>query len=1102
MLRGRMIVLLTLGALLSAFACASAVPHAGMLRHPDVSSTHIVFRYANDLWLAPREGGTAVRLTSADGAESNPKFSPDGKTVAFRGNYEGNTDIYTIPVEGGIPFRVTHHPSGELLSDWSPDGRILFSAYGASDNPNARQLFIVDADGGLPEKLPIPYGANLVMSQRRGLVAYTPAGNDYATWKRYSGGRASDIWLVDLERGTSRRATDWEGNDSLPMWHNGLLYYVSDAGRNHKMNIWVYDVDTEQHRQLTHHKDYDVKWPSVGPGPGGAGEIVYQLGSELRLLSLDDERSRAVKIDIPGDFRSIRERTVDASENIMYRDVSATGKRAVVSARGDIWTLPAENGVPINLTRSDSTLERDAAWSPDGKWIAYFSDETGEYELWVTQSDGRGDTRRLTNEELGFLYSPVWSPDSKKIAYWDSAKTLHVADVDGGTRTVARMIGPRRSRVSWSHDSAWLAWSDAKTPLGRSCVWLCELEEGTPRRVTAGMFTDTWPTFDRSGDYLFFASERDFSTPTYSVEGATWIYASTDRLFAVPLRDDIESPFLPEIDQEEWSDEDTDSEDDDDDADGEGDDADDEDSDEEEALVIDLEGFESRAMLLPVSAGAFTNLAVNDEGNLLYVRREPWGDSSINLADMSDKDDMEKTVIGGAGDYAMSGDGAKILVTQHGSMAIVEARPDQDASKTISTSGMTAAIDPRSEWAAILRDAWRLERDFFYAPNMHGVDWDGVWDLYSPMVDDCASRGDLSYVIGEMIGELNVGHAYNWGGDTEDSPSVSTGLLGCDYELVDGAYRVSRIYSGAPWDADARGPLKEPGVDVSEGDFVLAVNGVELDTSVDPWAAFAGLAGKAVSLTVSDKPTIDEDAREVVIELMSSDSALRYRDWVERNRAYVEEKSGGRVGYIHVPDTGVNGQNELVRQFNGNFRAEALIVDERWNGGGQVPTRFIELLNRPLANYWSVRNSDVGYPTPEFAHFGPKCMMINGAAGSGGDYFPYWFKRTGLGKLIGTRTWGGLVAMGRPAGLTDGGWTTTPITAFYDVDGTWGIEGHGVDPDIEIVDDPALMLNGEDPQLDAAIALMLEELEDGAVIHAPVPDYPDRTGVGVLEEDR
>lgn len=1109
-------------------------PHGGMMLYPDVSATHIVFSYANDLWIVPREGGTAVPLASPPGAESFPKFSPDGKSIAFVGNYDGNYDIYTIPVSGGVPFRVTYHPTGEALRDWTHDGRLIYHAAGQGVYPRAAELWTVAASGGLPEKLPVPYGANGTISADGVWLAYTPHAIDHRTWKRYRGGMATDIWLFNLKTHESRRITDWEGTDSLPMWHGQKVYYLSDAGANHKLNIWVFDTQTGKREQVSFFEDFDVKWPSIGPGPDGGGEIVLQNGAHLYLLDLRTRQSRRVEIVVPGDRPRIRPQHIDVSGQISEMHVSPSGKRAVVEARGDIWTLPARYGSPRNLTRTSGVAERDPAWSPDGRWIAYFSDASGEYELYVAQSDGKGPVRQVTRDSATFYYSPLWSPDSRQIAFWDKAGNLYLHTLEGKqTRVIDTDPWAGQSRVSFSPDSRWIAYT--KPGENRvNATWLYDTRSGAKHQVTGGRFNDAWPTFDRKGDFLFLASNREISAPLYETAGGTtFVYVDTDRLYAVPLRRDVKNPLAPRSDEEDWKKAAKDK-DQDQDADGKPETRpatepaatgpgatapaasapasapqEDEEKPQEQKkeeikpVEIELEGFEQRAIQLPIDRGSFWGLAVNDRGQLLYVRRPRSGDdgqASIRLFDLEDEDHREKTVVEGAGSFTISADGRKLLVRKGDTLAIVDAAADQKLDKPIPREGMKCLIDPRAEWMQIFREAWRLQRDFFYDPHMHGVDWKKVREHYEPMIAECVSRDDVTYVIKEMISELNVGHAYYWGGG-EYGPSESVGMLGCDFALEGDAYRIARIYEGGPWDTDARNPLREPGVGVKEGEYLLAVNGTPLDPSKAPWAAFQGLAGRTVVLTVSEKPQMDESARDVVVTLRSGEGELRYRAWIEANRRRVEERSGGRIGYIYVPDTGINGQNDLFRQFYGQIDKAGLIIDERWNGGGQVPSRFIELLNRPLTNYWARRDGK-DWPWPPDAHAGPKCMLINGLAGSGGDAFPAYFRLAGLGKLIGTRTWGGLVGISGNPRLIDGGYVTVPTFAYYDLDGTWGIEGHGVDPDIEVIDDPARMVGGVDVQLEAAIDHMLVEIERNGFRPPRRPPYPDRSGMGIRPEDR
>jgi tricorn protease len=1099
-------------------------PHGGMLRYPDVSATHIAFVYADDLWLVPREGGVATPLASPPGSELLPRFSPDGRTIAFLGNYDGNRDIYTLPVSGGVPTRVTHHPAAEFLCGWTPDGRILFFTNGLAGRDRQVQLFTVGASGGLPEPLPVPYGAFADVSPDGRWLAYTPHTTDTRTWKRYRGGMSTDIWLFDLQQKTSKRATDWEGTDTAPMWHGSQLYYLSDEGPSHRQNLWVVDPGTLKRRQLTQYADFDVKWPSIGPGPAGGGEIVFQHGAELALYDIPTGAARKVDVAIPGARALLKPRAVDASKLVQGVDVGPTGKRVLLSARGDVWSVPAKEGSPRNLTRTSGVAERDGTWSPDGKSVAWLSDASGEYEVVVAPADGKGEPRALTQGGGAFRHLLGWSPDSKWIVFSDKTGSLWLLAAAGGEPKLVEKdpwAGDLiRDVPSFSRDSRWMAYAAADATSGVSRVVLYEVASGARHVVTSGMFDDANPVFDRKGDYLYFRRRGHFA-PLYGEFDSSFLYAGGEQLALVTLRADQKSPFAPKSDEEEGKQDDakkdeakkSEAKQDGAQADkaagekaGEKKDGDAKAEDkkaEEKPVEIALEGFEQRAVLLPIDPGVFGALAINDAGALIYVRRPirgQDGESAIHVFDAGADEPKEALVAKGYDGFALSGDGKRILAFHEGAGEIGDAKADAKLTK-LPLAGMETDVDPRAEWRQIFHDAWRMMRDFFYDPGMHQVDWNAVRQQYAAMLDDCASREDVSYVIREMISELNVGHAYYSGGDVGDQPSRSVGLLGCDFALDQGAYRIARVFEGGPWDTDARGPLSQPGVGVKAGDWLLAVNGAPIDARLDPWAAFQGLAGRTVTLTVSAKPTLDADARTVVVKALASERDLRYRAWIEGNRKHVAERTQGRVGYVYVPSTGIDGQNDLVRQLQGQLRTDALIVDERWNSGGQIPTRFIELLNRPLTNFWARRDGH-DWPWPPDAHFGPKCMLINGLSGSGGDAFPYYFRQAGLGKLIGLRTWGGLIGLSGYPPLIDGGDIECPSFAFYEKDGTWGIEGHGVDPDIEVVDDPAQMRDGADPQLERAIAQMLEELKTKPFVAPPRPAYPDRRGMGLAPKDK
>ncbi len=1205
-------------------ARAEVTPHASMLRYPDVSQTHIVFLYANNLWLVPREGGTASPLTSADGQELFPRFSPDNQMLAFSADYGMGRDLYTMPVAGGVPQRKTHHPATEILCDWTPDGKLLISTNGFSGLARIQQLYTVSDASPLPQKMPVAYGSNGAISSDGKWLAFTPYSRDTRTWKRYRGGMASDIWLFHLTKKTAQRITDWEGTDSLPMWHGQSVYYLSDAGKEHRLNIWAYDTATGARRQITKFSRYDVKWPSIGPGDQGQGEIVFQCAADLYLLDLKSGDSRIVEVTIPGDRPQIMPQSMNAAKNLAGGDIAPAGQRVVLEARGDLWSVPVKNGSPRNMTRTSGVAERNPSWSPNGKWIAYFADLTGEYELYIKQSDGKGETRRLTEDGHAYRFSPTWSWDSKQIVFTDKTGSIYLHTIDSGKTTkIDQEPRAGRATISWSHDSSWIAYAKSKNDkAGIFSIWLYEVKTGKRHQVTDDMFSDTAPTFDRKGEYLYFASSRHFGSPMYEDIGTTFIYGKTEILIAMPLRKDVKNPLLPKSDEvpivekkeenktpaqakpaakepaakeptkEKPKDASADKkkspekqekpkqllsledpqekppkkgepekkekpakkkeaakkkaapkQDDKKEpvdkkpaakdkkandknpksADAKGNDAKGNDAKgkglngkdakkeaakpatktpaKPKSLQIDLEGIELRAFRIPVKNGIFSNLCVSARGQLIYARRGVRGTDekpAIKVVDMSSGTAKEATILEGPTQFTLSANGKKLLVMIGSTMMTMEAAPGQKPAP-ISTSGMTVMVDPRAQWKQLFMDAWRVERDFFYDPNMHGVHWLNIRQQYAKMLADCTSREDVGFVISEMISELNVGHSYYRPPRGTSTPRTKMGLLGCEFACQDGAYQIAKFYEGAVWDFDARNPLRQAGV--NEGDFLLAINRMPLDTDRSPWSELQGLGGKTVVLTVSKKPKSGKEDRDVVVKLLSSDSNLRYRQWVEHNRKYVEKKSGGKIGYIYVPDTGTNGQNNLFRQFFGQASKSALIIDDRWNGGGQIPTRFIELLNRPVTNYWAKRDG-IDMTWPPDAHHGPKCMLINGLAGSGGDMFPALFRQAGLGKLIGMRTWGGLVGISSNPSMVDGSSVTAPSFAYYEKNGTWGIEGHGVDPDIEVVDDPAKLAQGIDPQLDAAIQLMLEEIERHPYTAPKRPAYPDRSGIGIKPEDK
>jgi tricorn protease len=1112
-----------------ALACATparAQVDARMFQQPAVSATHIAFVYAGDIWVVPKQGGVAVRLSSPAGAESFPRFSPDGSRLAYTAAYDGVDSVYVVPTLGGDPVRLTHHPMGDRVVGWHPDGkRVLFVSSRESGRQRYHQFFLVPVTGGLPEKLPVPYGEFGAFSPDGKRFAYMPQSQDFRTWKRYRGGWAPDIWSFDLATLASANVTANDAIDSQPMWHGGTMYFLSDRGPEMRQNLWARDEATGAVRRVTEFKEYDITFPSIGPA-----DIVFQAGGRLYLLDLATGKVGEVPVRVTTDRMTLRPRTAKVSALITGAAVSPSAKRALFEARGDVFSVPAEHGPIVNLTRSSGVAERYPRWSPDGKTVAYWTDRSGEYELAVRPADGTGQERTVTALGPGFRYRVTWSPDSKSVVYIDQAMRIRLTEIASG-KTVEIDRSPawishgdlEGFRPAWSADSRFVAWARA-IATENDALFVYDTRDASLHQVTSGYFGDGSPTFDPEGKYLFHASDRTFD-PVYGRFDNSWTYPNATRLVALPLRKDVPSPLAARNDAEGEEDakdgkkkerEGQNGEKDPDGAKKDADEAkkdaaskadaaknagtskpksDEEKKDGKEApptpVTIDFDGLEARAVVLPPSPGNFGRLEAI-KGKLLFHRRPRAGSSDkaspVVAYDLKERE--EKTIIADVDAFAPSRDGSKLLVVKSQKYGVIEVKPDQKLEKTMRVDEMEAPVDPRAEWKQIFADAYRFERDYFYDPQMHGVDWASTRAQYARLIDDAVTRWDVNFVLGEFIGELNASHTYRGGGDEEQPTSRGIGMLGVDWEVDRGAYRIKRIVRGGPWDSDARSPLDEPGVNVREGEYVLAVNGVPLDVTRDPWAAFDGLAGATVQLTVNGSPSPD-GARQVVVTCLGDETELRFRAWIEERRARVDAASKGRIGYIYVQSTGTDAQNELVRQFVAMRTKEGLIVDERFNSGGQIPDRFVELLNRPPLAYWAVRDGK-SVRWPQVAHRGPKAMLINGWSGSGGDAFPYYFREAGLGPLIGTRTWGGLIGISGVPELVDGGVVTVPTFRMFDPKGTWFAEGHGVEPDIRVGEDPTALAKGADPQLERAIEEVTRAL--GAYPSAPDrPAYEKRT---------
>ncbi len=1069
-------VLLTIAFFASQLSFAQI--NARLFQYPDVSETQIVFTYAGDIWVVDKNGGTANKLSSPKGEEYLAKFSPDGKSIAFTGDYDENSDIYVIPANGGLVKRVTYHSFGDRMLDWTPDGkRILFASMRETPRMRFSQLYLIDAQGGFADKLPVPYGEFASISPDGKTLAFTSRTRLFRTWKRYRGGMAADIWLFNLETYESKNITDDDANSEMPMWSGDKLYFLTDKGENERYNIWVYDTKSGDSKQVTFFDKFDVHFPSIGPK-----DIVFEAGGELYLLDLATEKYSPVKINIIADQIALHPVLKDVKKLVRNVSPSPDGKRLLIEARGEVFSVPVKEGVIYNLTNSSGAADRYPAWLPDGKFAAYWSDASGEYELYLKNLEKDEPAEKLTATGAKYKYNLFWSPDGKKLAFIDNAMNIRIYDVEkkslfNADKALYKYHGSlERFSVAWSPDSRYITYSRG-VGNQHEAIFIFDVENKELHQVTSGYYSDSDPVFDAEGKYLFYVTDRHFS-PTYSSMNNNFVYRNSAQLAAVALLPDTKSPLAPKNDVVELKKDDEKKK-----KDEKKDDEEKTDKDKKKETKIDFKNFEERAVILPPKAGRYYNLQTI-KGKLVYQKSVSGEKRTSPVVYYDLKEREEKTVVDDAGSYEITADGKKALISKKGKFYIVDIKEKQKLKDAVPLDGLKMTVNPKEEWKQIFNDAWRLERDYFYDPNMHGVDWNEVRERYGKLVDFAATRYDLNFLLGEMIGELNASHTYKGGGDIDYGKRLGAGYLGIDWAVENGRFKIAKIIRGAKWDAEARSPFDMPGADVNEGDYILAVNGIPMDVSKEPYAAFIGLGEKTVELTVNDRPSF-EGARKVVVKTLKSESRLRHLAWIEKNRKTVDELSDGKIGYVYVRSTGVDGQNELVRQYLAQIDKEGLIIDERFNSGGQIPDRFIELLNKKPLAYWAVRDGK-NWSWPPNSQFGPKAMLINGWSGSGGDAFPDYFRKAGLGKLIGMRTWGGLIGITGAPSLIDGGMITVPTFRMFNPDGTWFKEGHGVDPDIKVVDDPTLMAKGKDPQLEKAVEVVMNEIKTAS----PKPKQP------------
>jgi tricorn protease len=1085
-----------LAASLAAAALSLALPAAAqtkLLRYPDVHGDRVAFCYGGDVWTAPVSGGLAARVTAHPGQELFPKFSPDGRWIAFTGQYEGDEQVYVVPAEGGVPKRLTWYPArgpmpprggmDNQVYGFTPDGKnVLFRSLRDAESAKVESaLYTVPVTGGLPVKLP-PYtaGAGDFSPDGKRLV-YSPLFRDFRTWKRYEGGWAQDLYVYDLAGGTQKAIATSKRTERDPMWIGDRVFFVSD--RDGTLNLYAVAADGSGLEQLTKSTSWDVRWASSD----NVGKVVYELGGELRLWDVKAKAEKAIAITVPSDGLASRPARVSAEKNVESAGLSPKGERALFVARGDVFTAPIEKGATRNLTRSSNAHDKRATWSPDGKTILFVSDRSGEEQLWTVPQDGSAKPKQLTTTFGSMLSSPVWSPDGARIAVSDKDGKLYVVTVsDGKAAEIADDRFGGLTDYAFSPDGAFLAFSTGEqTQMRVLNVW--SLADGKTRKVTSEMFTSFSPAWDPEGKVLWFLSEREFAPQISDIE---WNFAGNRRtgVFGLALRKDVAAPFAPESDEvtageAKRKDDAKDGDAKKDDGKG-GKDAKKDEAKAPKPVVVDWDGLASRVVRVPVDADNYSDLAATKEALLFtkesaaFYGRDPEKKPSLVIFDLKKREDSE--LVADVDGWALSDDGTKVLVRSAGKekgWKLWDAKPKAKDPKAVSTKELFVERVPAEEWATIFDEVWRRYRDFFYVRNMHGYDWKAIGDRYRSLLPHVSHRSDLTYLLGEMVAELNVGHAYIEEGDIERPARAKVGLPGARFELDPkaGRYRIAAIFRGQNEEEKYRSPLTEVGVDARVGDYVLSIDGDELLGADNPYRLLQHKT-HPVTLTLNAKPTL-EGARKATYRPVDNEASLLYLDWVLGNQEKVAKLSNGRVGYLHVPDMGAPGIYEFLKWYYPQIRREGLVVDVRSNGGGNVSQWIIERLDSKLlgTRFGFASDSPLTYPNAVF--HGHMAALVNETSASDGDIFPARFRKAGLGPLIGKRTWGGVVGISGRGPLLDGGQVFVPQQATNDVDGSYIIEGVGVAPDIEVENDPASVAAGRDPQLERGVAEVLKAIE-------------------------
>jgi tricorn protease len=1055
-----------------------------LLRQPTLSETDIVFVYAADLWKVSLNGGNAIRLTSDEGYESNPRFSKDGKWVAFTAQYDGNTDVYVVSTNGGEPKRLTYHSATDIVQSWTPNGRILFRSNRESKPTQTNKFFTVSTEGGIPESFEIPRAAFGEISEDNKYIAYTPITSWDAEWRNYRGGQAMPIWIVNLNTKELIKTPQKDGERHVnPVWYNGDVYYISE--RDYTANIWSYNIKNQQETQVTFHKKFDVK--NIDANKNG---IVYEQGSFLHLLNPETKETNQIIITVKGDLNYSRTRWMDVSgRNLTNPNVSPNGKRAIFEYRGEIFTVPKENGTWRNLTNSSGIADRSPIWSPKGDKVAWFSDKSGEYELVI--ADQNGDNQeyiKLPNPT--FYFKPDWSPDGKHIAYTDTNFVIWIINLENKKITKVDADGyahPNRTmNPKWSPDSNWIAYAKQNNNNFKS-IYAYQVSTKKIIHITDPIADAISPVWDASGKFIYTLASTDYGLQTGWLDMSSYDPSVTRTLYTIVLNSKDKAPILPKTDEESL--EKKKSEENEKEKKNSG--KSDKKLSEENKTTIDENGLFDRAVVLKLPARNYTELLKGPENKVFISEAIPNSSGlTIHSYDVS----KEKATVFATNISSMtaSNDRNSILLSKKGVWSLESSAATKLGKESLKTN-MKIKVDPKAEAHQIFKEGWRYMRDFLYVDNVHGAPWDDIYEWYSPWINDVKHRTDLNYVVDIMSGEVAIGHSYVSGGDLPAIERVPVGLLGADLEKKNGLFQFAKIYRGERWNPNIDSPLGIPGINIKKGDYLIEINGVSLTSKMNPYELLEQTAGREIYIKVNDKPS-EKDARTVLITPTSSERGLRSVDWVESNRRKVDALSKGKLAYVYVPNTSGPGFTSFNRYYFSQQDKKGVIIDERNNGGGSAADYMIDIMSREVVGFFNSKSeSRRPWTTPIAGIWGPKVMIINERAGSGGDLLPYMFKEKKLGPLVGTKTWGGLVGTWDTPPFIDGGRMVAPRGGFYDVDGNWAVEGEGVAPDIEVHQNPKEVLEGKDPQLEKAVEEALRLLKGNEFKLKPEPKAPIRS---------